>query len=748
MSYEPSINTEKIDKETRYNLVMEAAKAANAHEFISRLRNGYQTLVGERGTLLSGGQKQRIAIARALISNPQILLLDEATASLDGVSEKQVQAALDNASKGRTTIVIAHRLSSVQNADHIVVMRTGRIVEQGNHSTLMALRGIYSSLFQAQGIQVANGSKELGLPVDPPKEVSIPKLAHRISLDESSKAPVIGDPEHPTKSPSPASVWTLIRFVWTLNRPEMYVLIGGFIAASLAGVVYPTQGIFFGNAVFTLYFQTSGSGGRNINFWSSMFLILGFSALVLYMFQGLAFAYAAARLIHRSRKRAFASLLRQDIAFFDDPGVTTGSLLPLLTTDMQDLAGISGATIGAIVNFFSTLIGATAISCSFGWKLGLVCLSTMPALLFCGFLRTWIIARLEKKMRKNTEASALACEAVSEVRTVASLTLENALSDRYHYSLKLNAIEYVREVLLSSLLYALSQSLGLFVMALTFWYGGNLISRGEYTVKQFFVCYISAIFGSQAAAGVFSFANELGKAKQTAERLKSLLERTPVIDSWSKLGKAQNLEGEIELKDVCFSYPARPEQAVLQRVSLAARPGQFVAIVGPSGSGKSTIIALLERFYNPHSGLIMVDAANIATYNTQHYRSQMSLVSQETMLYSGSIRDNIVAGWSSASEESLFQACKDANIFDFIVSLPHALTHSNNAVIFVLIISSFSFFFTDVSARWILDCRRYKRLPSLWRSETARSNRSSAVKTAQNLVCFKNTLPSLLSVEY
>jgi ABC-type multidrug transport system fused ATPase/permease subunit len=103
----------------------------------------------------------------------------------------------------------------------------------------------------------------------------------------------------------------------------------------------------------------------------------------------------------------------------------------------------------------------------------------------------------------------------------------------------------------------------------------------------------------------------------------------------------------------------------------------------------------------------MVDTENIAAYNIQNYRSQMSLVSQETMLYSGSIRDNIVAGWPNASEGSLFQACKDANIFDFIVSLPHTLTHSNNVVIFMLITSSFSFFFTDVSTRWILDCRWY-----------------------------------------
>jgi ATP-binding cassette, subfamily B (MDR/TAP), member 1 len=136
----------------RMVLIVRAAKKANAHDFISALPMGYETQVGERGSLLSGGQKQRIAISRAIVSDPKILLLDEATSALDTKSEREVQAALDAAAKGRTTIVIAHRLSTIKNADNIVVMSGGRIAEQGTHDYLLGQKSAYYNLIQAQEV--------------------------------------------------------------------------------------------------------------------------------------------------------------------------------------------------------------------------------------------------------------------------------------------------------------------------------------------------------------------------------------------------------------------------------------------------------------------------------------------------------------------------------------------------------------------------------------------------------------------
>lgn len=205
-------------------------------------------------------------------------------------------------------------------------------------------------------------------------------------------------------------------------------------------------------------------------------------------------------------------------------------------------------------------------------------------------------------------------------------------------------------------------------MALGFWYGGSLIEKHEYTTQQFFICFIAVVWGSQAAAGIFSFAPDMGNSKKAASRLKSLLSRVPNIDYWSNDGvHLEHLQGTVEFVNVKFSYPTRQDKEVLSGVSLVAKPGQFTAIVGASGSGKSTIVSLLERFYNPSSGSILVDGQQISAFNIKDYRSKIALVSQDTMLHMGSIRENIIADLGDVSDSDIENVCKDANIYDFIV---------------------------------------------------------------------------------
>jgi subfamily B ATP-binding cassette protein MsbA len=132
--------------------VMEAAKIANAHDFIQRMEDGYETLIGERGTKLSGGQRQRLSIARAVLKNPPILILDEATSALDSESEKLVQEAIYNLMQNRTTLVIAHRLSTIQNADEIIVIQDGRIIQKGDHEMLIKEGGLYLKLIEMQSV--------------------------------------------------------------------------------------------------------------------------------------------------------------------------------------------------------------------------------------------------------------------------------------------------------------------------------------------------------------------------------------------------------------------------------------------------------------------------------------------------------------------------------------------------------------------------------------------------------------------
>jgi len=264
-----------------------------------------------------------------------------------------------------------------------------------------------------------------------------------------------------------------------------------------------------------------------------------------------------------------------------------------------------------------------------------------------------------------------ACEAASSIRTVASLSLEKHLLSTYHTKLADQGKGYFKFTNVSAVLFATSQGLSMFIFALVFWYGGRLLFNQEYTVLQFFVVYSSIINGAQSAGAIFSFAPDMGEARDAAKLLKSFLNRVPKIDNWSTEGKKiDRLSGKIELQDIRFTYPGRPDHRVLRGISLSAEPGQFIALVGASGSGKSTVMQLLERFYDPTSGAVLVDDVEVKDYNLQDYRSQLAIVSQETTLYTGTIRENILADKEELGDDAVIQACKDANIYDFITSLP------------------------------------------------------------------------------
>jgi ATP-binding cassette subfamily B (MDR/TAP) protein 1 len=687
---------EDESRETQTKLIEEAAKMSNAHGFITGLPEGYETNVGERGFLLSGGQKQRIAIARAVVSDPKILLLDEATSALDTKSEGVVQHALDTAARGRTTIVIAHRLSTIKTADNIVVMSQGRIVEQGTHDQLLEKRGAYFNLVDAQQIAAAadnNNADELaridkveselyptstaekaGVFEEDPDDLNLKNRLYRTQsgMSASSKALKVKDPEEQAQY----SLWTLIKMTAEFNKKEMHLMLIGLVFCIVCGFGNPTQSVFFAKNIVSLSRPPSEYAQlrSDVNFWCLMYLMLAIVQFIAFCVQGSALAYCSERLIHRARDKAFRAMLRQDIAFFDREENTAGALTSFLSTESTHLAGMSGVTLGTILVVITTLLAAFTLSVSIGWKLALVCTSTIPVLLACGFFRFWMLAQFQTRAKKAYESSAsYACEATSAIRTVASLTREEDVWNHYHESLVAQGRISLASVLRSSTLYAMSQSFVFLCIALGFWYGGTLIGSHEYTLLQFFICFSSIIFGAQSAGTIFSFAPDMGKAKQAATEMKRLFDRVPDIDFWSTDGlKVGQVEGSIEFRNVHFRYPTRPEQPVLRGLSLTVKPGQYVALVGASGCGKSTSIALLERFYDPLDGGVFVDGHEISSLNISDYRSYLALVSQEPTLYQGTIRENILLGADrdDVSEEAIVRSCQDANIYEFILSLP------------------------------------------------------------------------------
>ncbi|KAK9480263.1 P-loop containing nucleoside triphosphate hydrolase protein [Lipomyces japonicus] len=672
---------EHASEEEKRKLVIAACESANAWDFIQTLPEGLDTNVGERGFLMSGGQKQRIAIARAIVSNPKILLLDEATSALDTKSEGIVQDALDKASKKRTTIVIAHRLSTIKDADLIVVMSKGVIVEQGTHNELLDKQGMYYELVEAQKIEklkkpagdenvdddVASDGK-----MEYREDTNILDIT-RTKTRQSVSSLVVKDRKLPEKKTY--TVWSSIKMLANLGTPERHFTILGAASAVINGLAYPTQSVFFAKCVTAFQYPPEffGKMRAQVNLYAGLFFMLAFVEGVAYIFTISVLSYTGQKLVRRIRYQSFRQMLRQDISYFDREENTTGVLTSTLSKDAQSVEGLSGATLGQILNSSVTLIAGLILSIAVAWKLALVCTACMPILVGCGFLRFWLLAQFQNRAKKAYEKTAsYACEATSAIRTVASLTREDNVLQSYKVAIESQVSRSRVSTVRSSFLYGLGQGLTFFIMALGFWYGSTLLKVGEYSSDQFFITFISVVFGSQSAGTVFSFAPDMGKAKQAAQNIHALFDSLPEVDAWSNDGIApKDVQGNIEFRDIHFRYPTRPEVPVLRGLNLSIKKGQYVALVGSSGCGKSTTIGLIESFYLPLAGKILLDGQDIRELNVNEYRSHLALVQQEPVLYAGSIRYNIKLGTPrDVTDEEIFAVCRQANIHDFIISLP------------------------------------------------------------------------------
>ncbi|TKA23095.1 hypothetical protein B0A50_07412 [Salinomyces thailandicus] len=679
------VQREKLTEEQVTDAVVQAAKQAYAHDFVSKLPQGYETAVGERGVLLSGGQRQRIAIARALVSNPKILLFDEATSALDTESERYVQAAIQEASRHRTTIMIAHRLSTIRDVDSIAVVLNGQVCEQGTHSELLAQGGgMYRKLVNAQALvkdtttsrEEPDLEKVADTTATETQSLSRSQSRESETLRRVSTTRSAADVEkgEDTPKPTPAerkySWWDIIRFLYHYNREEKWLLLGGCALSAITGMVQPVSAVFFAKSIFALVIPQRID--LQVNFWAAMYLMAGFVALFALAGRAVAFGVASAKLTSRLRTTIFRFTLRQEAEWFDTPDHSAGALSSMLSTEPENAAGISGATLGTLIDGAVTLFGGMILALAIGWKLALVCISVVPVILVSGFARVALLARFQTMAKKTFEESAAsASEYISGVRTVAALSKEMTVWHQYREQLVDAERKSMKWVILSSMFFALSQASQYLIFALLFWYGGRLIGSGEYGPQQFFICIAAVIFGAQSAAQFFGFGPDITKTKIAAERLLKLLSDDSTEEEPSK-ASGDTLKGHVQLKNVCFSYPGRPA-TVLDHLSLDIAAGSFVALVGHSGCGKSTVISLASRLYHPTSGSITVDGINLDDLDSYTLRTQLSVVAQEPVLFSGTIRENLLMGLplhEDVSEERIAKACQDANIESLISSLP------------------------------------------------------------------------------
>ncbi|KAM9305689.1 bile salt export pump-like [Gastrophryne carolinensis] len=703
---EPVLFATTIAENIRYgrdgvtmNDIIQAAKEANAYNFIMDLPQKFDTMVGEGGGQMSGGQKQRIAIARALIRNPKILLLDMATSALDNESESIVQQALDKVSNGRTTISIAHRLSTVRSANVIVGFDGGRAVETGTHEELLKIQGVYFTLVTLQN---QNVTQEKSATEDPDSELTGTfnkgsyqdsfrrSIRQRTASQLSNLFPstlsgamngslvmpsdfVIND-QKKKKRKNKKENKSIVRRILQYNAPEWPYLSLGSVSAAVNGTLLPLYALLFSQILGTFSLPDVNEQRQEINGICVLFVIVAGLSLVFQFLQGFAFAKSGELLTRRLRKVGFQAMLGQEVGWFDDPKNSPGALTTRLATDASQIQGATGSQIGMIVNSLTNIVAALIISFYFSWKLSLLVLAFLPLIGLSGVLQAKLLTGFAQQDRTALEeAGKVSSEAIGNIRTVAGLGKEKMFVEKYEAQLVVPYKAAVKKSYVYGACFGFAQGVIYMAYAASFRFGGFLVFKEGLHYSLVFRV-ISAIVTSGTALGrASSFTPDYAKAKIAAAQFFKLLDRVPKTNVYSKEGeKWDDFKGDVQFEDCKFTYPTRPTTMVLKGLSVTVKSGQTLAFVGSSGCGKSTSIQLLERFYDPDEGKVRVDGRDTKKVNMAFLRSKIGIVSQEPVLFEGSIADNIKYGDNSreVSMEEVTVAAKKAHLHEFVMSLP------------------------------------------------------------------------------
>jgi ATP-binding cassette subfamily B protein len=669
--------------------IRRAADAACAAEFIDELPDGYDTVVGERGLTLSGGQRQRIALARMLLSDPDIAVLDDATSAVDAAVEVEIHDALRGWHADRTMLLVAHRESTARLADRVVVLEAGRIIATGTHDELIAGNARYRELLEA-----APTSAPLLNPVttraDTPRRrtavtaavrrpvgggwfgggggggarlvgmmAASPQLQRQLDgLPPATDALPAGLVEDAATDQQPVTMRRLLHRQRLILGISLALVIGDALA-TLAQPDLIRAGVDHGVAqqsTSALLVVAALFAGVSLFDWWDMWA------------SAVATGHASERVLGALRVRVFAHLQRLGMDFYETE--LTGRILTRVTSDVDTLSNlVQNGLLNAVVSL-ATLVGIAIFLLVLDLHLALVALTVLPPMIVATiwYQKRSTVAYDHQRDTVATVNAAFA-ESLAGVRVTQANTRERVDIDHYDVlgaanrdaglrALSIQIWYIASSELMQQIATALVLTLGVYRLRDNPTFAGVLIA---------FVLYLTAFFTPiQQLSQVF---DSYQQARAGMRKLRTLFAEPIATPPPAQPVPVEDLTGELRFEAVRYRY-RRASTEALRGVDVVIPAGQRVALVGRTGAGKSTLMKLAARFYDPTDGRVLVDGLDLRDLDPTAYRQQLGYVPQEPFLFTGTIRDNVAYGRPDASDEQIEAVCREVGLAPWVEGLP------------------------------------------------------------------------------
>lgn len=455
----------------------------------------------------------------------------------------------------------------------------------------------------------------------------------------------------------------------------------GLVRPHWRGLSVATVSLLFGSAISLLYPQAARIAIDDIiaEGVKTDLKLVGLGLLGLFLVQSVfvslryyLFTVIGDRIVTDLRMKLFSSILAQEMGFFDDR--RTGELTSRLTSDTQALQSAVTTNVSMSLRYGVQAIGGVIVLFVTSFQLSLVMIVAVPAVIGIAVYYGRVLRKISRQVQDAiADSTSVAEESVGGIRTVRSFAREDHERARYDVEVERSFAHARRRATLGALFGGGISFLGYATIAVILWVGSAMVIEGELTAGELTAYILYTLFVAFALGVLSGLWTDFMKAVGAGERVFELIDRLPAMQAAPEPRERPPERGHVSFEGVTFAYPTRPEPAALNDVNFEVRPGEKVALVGPSGSGKSTVANLLARFYDPERGQVRVDEVDVRTYDPDVLRASIGMVSQEPVLFSGTIRQNVQYGALDADDARVIDALEKAHAWEFVADFPDGL---------------------------------------------------------------------------